>query len=236
MEDARGVQELGHVPMGNDATGTTGALWPAPTHDGMHRDFGDVRDGLNPVEFLDDRVGWFASHNRNVRYSYKLRKSKCTKMLTASNSPVCENQTMADAETQRFIEWIKTGLKTTGKTQKALAEHLNIEHPQITKLLQGKRALKVGEVPRIAAFLGIPPPWNEKWQGDIQTGVKRAMKENVPNTEITQTVSDALDEATRLLLQISIEKTPGALEETQEEVRQLRRSRDTPGTDRKHGS
>lgn len=236
MEAPCGVQELGHVPMWNDATGATGALWPAPAHNGMHRDFGDIRDGLNPVEFLDDRVGWFASHNRNVRYSYKLCKSKCTKMLTASNSPMCENQTMADKETQRFIEWIKTGLEKPGKTQKALAAHLNLAHPQITMLLKGERGLKVGEVPLIAVYLGTPPPWNAEWQDDIKTGVKRAMNKDVANSEITKTVRAALDEATESLLPISIEKTLGALEETHEEARQLRRSRGTPDAARKPGS
>jgi SOS-response transcriptional repressor LexA len=65
---------------------------------------------------------------------------------------------MRDAETERYLEWIRSGLKQTGKTQKALASHLNLAHPQITQLLKGKRRLKVDEVPRIADFLGIDPP------------------------------------------------------------------------------
>lgn len=66
----------------------------------------------------------------------------------------CENRTMAD----QYIEWIRDGLKKSGKTQSALAAHLGIAHPQITQLLKGKRGLKVRELPLIADFLGVPPP------------------------------------------------------------------------------
>jgi len=79
-------------------------------------------------------------------------------MLTASQRALCENQTMKDAETRRYVEWIREALKQPGKTQIGLARHLNLAHPQITQLLKGKRGLKVGEVPRIAAYLGVEPP------------------------------------------------------------------------------
>jgi len=79
-------------------------------------------------------------------------------MLTVKTDGLCEKQTMRDAETERYIEWIRSELKRTGKTQSALAKHLNIAHPQITQLLKGNRRLKVDEVPAIADFLGVPPP------------------------------------------------------------------------------
>lgn len=64
-----------------------------------------------------------------------------------------------DAETKKYVEWIKANLdKPAGKTQSALARHLNLAHPQITRLLKGKRRLKIDEIPKIAAFLGVPPP------------------------------------------------------------------------------
>lgn len=65
---------------------------------------------------------------------------------------------MKNAEAQRYIEWIKSALKSTGKTQSGLAAHLNLAHPQITQLLKGNRRLKVDEVPRIAEYLGVEPP------------------------------------------------------------------------------
>jgi SOS-response transcriptional repressor LexA len=65
---------------------------------------------------------------------------------------------MKNAETQRYIEWIESALKSTGKTRIGLAKHLNLAHPQITMLLQGKRRLKVDEVPKIADYLGVDPP------------------------------------------------------------------------------
>lgn len=65
---------------------------------------------------------------------------------------------MADAETERYIAWIKNGLKTKGKTQTGLAERLGVAHPQITSLLKGSRKISVHEVPKISEYLEVPPP------------------------------------------------------------------------------
>lgn len=125
----------------------------------MGGDAGYLRESLQPVEFLDDRVRWFATHGRYVRYSYTKRKQKCTILLKAFRAHLCENQTMKDVTTQRFIEWIAANLdKKAGKTQTGLAERLGVAHPQITQLLKGKRDLKIREVPIIAEYLGTPPP------------------------------------------------------------------------------
>lgn len=79
-------------------------------------------------------------------------------MLMAQKSGLFDYQTMIDAETQRYIDWIRKGLKTGSKTQLGLAEHLGIAHPQITSLLKGTRQLKVSEIPKIAEYLDLPPP------------------------------------------------------------------------------
>jgi transcriptional regulator with XRE-family HTH domain len=71
---------------------------------------------------------------------------------------LCENQTMSDAATEIYLDWIRAGLKQAGKTQVGLAAHLGIAHPQITQLLKGKRNLKIAEIPKIADYLGIDPP------------------------------------------------------------------------------
>lgn len=65
---------------------------------------------------------------------------------------------MKDEETRRYIDWIVAALEATGKTRVGLAKHLNLAHPQITQLLKGRRRLKVDEVPKIADYLGVPPP------------------------------------------------------------------------------
>lgn len=65
---------------------------------------------------------------------------------------------MTEAPSQRFIDWIRTGLKQPGKTQSGLARHLNIAHPQITQLLNGRRLLKIDEIPKIAAYLELDAP------------------------------------------------------------------------------
>ncbi|MCF7647286.1 helix-turn-helix domain-containing protein [Bacillus subtilis] len=60
--------------------------------------------------------------------------------------------------TEQLIFWIKSGLKRTGKTQSALAEHLGLAHPQITQILKGSRAVKVNELPKIAEFIETASP------------------------------------------------------------------------------
>lgn len=65
---------------------------------------------------------------------------------------------MAQQVTDIFLEWIRDGLKRPGKSQLGLARHLNVAHPQITRLLQGARSLKVDEIPKIAEYLELNPP------------------------------------------------------------------------------
>ncbi|WP_165900040.1 helix-turn-helix domain-containing protein [Borborobacter arsenicus] len=65
---------------------------------------------------------------------------------------------MTQTLSQIFIDWIRAGLKQPGKTQFELAKHLNIAHPQITQLLNGRRHLKIDEIPKIAAYLELDPP------------------------------------------------------------------------------
>lgn len=65
---------------------------------------------------------------------------------------------MTDPETQRYIDWVRKGLKADGKTQTGLADHMGIAHPQISSLLKGNRQVKVSEIPRMAEYLELPPP------------------------------------------------------------------------------
>lgn len=59
-----------------------------------------------------------------------------------------------------FVEWIRSSLnKKAGLTQSGLASHLGIAHPQITQLLNGKRSLKIRELPKIAEYFGEEPPF-----------------------------------------------------------------------------
>lgn len=147
------------MPVRDDPTSTATFLGRTPPHNRMHGDVCSHGNRLQTVELLDDCVGGFASHSQNVRYSYRYGKRQCTKILTDLIFLLCENQTMADEVTEKYIEWIKEGLSQPGKTQSGLAKHLGIAHPQITQLLQGKRSLKVSEPPRIAEYLEMPDPF-----------------------------------------------------------------------------
>lgn len=67
---------------------------------------------------------------------------------------MCDFRPMND----RFIDWIREGLKRPGKTQVGIANALGIAHPQITQMLKGKRRIKVDEISKIAAYLELPTP------------------------------------------------------------------------------
>lgn len=69
---------------------------------------------------------------------------------------MCEIRIMKTED--RYLAWIRQGLEPKDKTQSGLARHLGLAHPQISELLRGNRRLKVDEVPKIAAYLGLPPP------------------------------------------------------------------------------
>ncbi len=91
------------------------------------------------------------------------------------------------------IEDIKRGLKQPGKTRGGLAKCLNVDVSQVSRLLNGKRQLKVNEVPLIQEYLygdqdpgGVPPSSIED--------VARFAQERLINLEI---ISDLLDEAER---------------------------------------
>jgi len=75
-------------------------------------------------------------------------------MLIEQIEALCEIRTMSD----RYLDWIREGLKKPGKTQSGLARALGIAHPQITQLMKGDRRLKVDEVPKIAEYLEEPEP------------------------------------------------------------------------------
>jgi phage repressor protein C with HTH and peptisase S24 domain len=56
------------------------------------------------------------------------------------------------------IEWIRQGLKKPGKTQKGLADWLNLDPAQVSRLLKGDRTLKAVEIRKISEYLEETPP------------------------------------------------------------------------------
>ncbi|MFV0281252.1 MAG: 3,4-dihydroxy-2-butanone-4-phosphate synthase [Rhodoblastus sp.] len=61
-------------------------------------------------------------------------------------------------EQSNILEWIRKGLEKPGLSQAGLAETLGIDRAQVTRLLQGKRELKVRELKQVADYLGTPAP------------------------------------------------------------------------------
>lgn len=54
------------------------------------------------------------------------------------------------------LDWIRTGLKRPGKTQRGLAAALGVDPSQVNRLLKGDRRLRADEVEKIKRYLDIP--------------------------------------------------------------------------------
>ncbi len=59
---------------------------------------------------------------------------------------------------QVTVDWIRAGLKHTGKTRSGLAKALGRSPSAVTDLLNGHRRLRADEIPIVAEYLGIEPP------------------------------------------------------------------------------
>src|ERR1700685_730147 len=56
------------------------------------------------------------------------------------------------------VEWIRAGLKDTGKTRSGLAKALGRSPSAVTDLLNGSRRLRAEEIAIAAEYLGVEPP------------------------------------------------------------------------------
>ena len=56
------------------------------------------------------------------------------------------------------VDWIRAGLKRTGKTRSGLAKALGRSPSAVTDLLNGHRRLRADEIAIVAEYLGIEPP------------------------------------------------------------------------------
>lgn len=56
------------------------------------------------------------------------------------------------------LDWIETGLKKPGKSQRGLAKVLHIDPSNVSRLLSGERQLKAAEISKIEQYLGEEAP------------------------------------------------------------------------------
>ena len=56
------------------------------------------------------------------------------------------------------VDWIRIGLKRTGKTRSGLAKALGRSPSAVTDLLNGHRRLRADEIAIVSEYLGIEPP------------------------------------------------------------------------------
>lgn len=59
---------------------------------------------------------------------------------------------------QVYRDWIEAGLRKPGKGKRKLADALGLDPSAVTRILAGTRQVKLGEVARVAAYLGEAPP------------------------------------------------------------------------------
>ena len=60
------------------------------------------------------------------------------------------------------MEWLVDALAERGQSQASLARHLGIDKGAVTRIIQGKRAVKVEELDAIYEFLGLEGPKTEE--------------------------------------------------------------------------
>ena len=71
-----------------------------------------------------------------------------------------------------LIAWLAAGLdKKRGKTQTGLAEVLGLSQSRISEILNGKRQIKLIEVPKIAKYIERPPP--SEWLKTVSQNVNQ---------------------------------------------------------------
>lgn len=65
-----------------------------------------------------------------------------TELRPSKQPPVAFREKIERMET----DWIRDGLKQTGKSQAGLARWLHLTPPQVTRMLTGRRRIKADEV------------------------------------------------------------------------------------------
>jgi len=57
-----------------------------------------------------------------------------------------------------MVAWIRRGLAKPGKSQRGLAQALDIDPAGVNRLVKGERQLKAAEIAKVARYLGEEPP------------------------------------------------------------------------------
>ena len=92
------------------------------------------------------------------------------------------------------IQEIKQGLQLPGKSRSGLAERLGVDVSQISRLLNGKRQLKVNEVPIIREYL-YGAEGNEQVGPSSQTNGSNGVHTPLDTFEALKMISNLIDRA-----------------------------------------
>lgn len=76
----------------------------------------------------------------------------------------------------KYQTWVRAGLqKSQNKSAKGLAQALGVAPARITEITKGVRKVKATEVPKIAAYLELPPPSEHVQYSNLALGQVRIM-------------------------------------------------------------
>ena len=96
------------------------------------------------------------------------------------------------------VDWIRAGLKHTGKTRSGLAKALGRSPSAVTDLLNGHRRLRADEIAIVSEYLGIDPP--RRWAAAAAVRPRRrwsAMSAPAPSPISTPTARARSTRSTR---------------------------------------
>lgn len=113
---------------------------------------GDLADDRLATELTDNGLSRF--HGRHNSIYQKYMSSHVSDFR--HSGAVLENRKCSMND--EILRWIERGLQKPGKSKKGLAAALGRYPSAVTLLMQGGRAIKTDELPKIAAYLDEPPP------------------------------------------------------------------------------
>lgn len=69
---------------------------------------------------------------------------------------------------QRYLQWLQDGLERPGKSQVGLAKHLGWNESQVSRMVNGERALRASEIEVIESYLEVPYPRGATSGGEME--------------------------------------------------------------------
>jgi SOS-response transcriptional repressor LexA len=108
-----------------------------------------------------------------------------------------------------YRDWLRLGLRQPGKTGRGLAAFLGLDPAAVSRMVAGERQIKADEIPRMAEYLGLPPPGGVfstskvRVIGIIAAGIWREPETMISPSEHEIPVLDDSSEQEKYALQVA---------------------------------